>query len=156
MQEKFHKPSEHLVPDRVLARVFTKAKIGTPDECWTWLSPPGSHGYGQIGWRVDGGKSAGTTAHRAAWIATHGPIPEGMTVDHECKNKICVNPNEGHLRLLTNVDNATDNGQGSKTHCPQGHEYTPENTYIHPIKKYRVCRVCDKGRYKKRVKQKVS
>lgn len=65
-------------------------------------------------------------AHRVAYQALVGPIPAGMTVDHTCHNRICCNP--AHLRLLTNAENARDNGFATRTHCPKGHEYTPENT----------------------------
>lgn len=112
-------------PERVLRRVWKYVHRGHPSACWLWRASPGSHGYGQVGW-VEAGRRLGTTAHRVVWSAVNGPIPTAMTVDHECRVPACCNP--GHLRLLTNIDNATDNGQGRKTHCPRGHEYTPENT----------------------------
>jgi HNH endonuclease len=78
-------------------------------------------------------------AHRVAFSLWVGPIPEGMTVDHICRNRKCQNPN--HLRLLSNLDNARDNGQSRKTHCPRGHEYSPENTWVDPDGARR-CREC--------------
>lgn len=63
------------------------------------------HGYAQIGWHTKGDKRRGTTAHRAAWVAATGKqIPDGMVVDHLCKNRRCVNVE--HLRVLSNFDNA--------------------------------------------------
>lgn len=57
----------------------------------------------------------------------HGTqVPDGFTIDHECRNRKCVNPT--HLRLLTNVDNARLNGNAMKTHCPSGHAYDEANT----------------------------
>lgn len=51
-----------------------------------------------------------TTAHRAAWVGANGrQVPDGLTVDHICHVRLCVNPM--HLRLRTNIDNARDNGQ---------------------------------------------
>lgn len=80
-----------------------------------------SHGYAQIGW-WEGGRSRMTTAHRAAWTAVYGAIPEGMTVDHLCKVRRCINPE--HLRLLSNVENARRN-QGADypigLACRKGH-----------------------------------
>ena len=105
------------------------------DECWPWTQSIASHGYGQT-WD-------GTTvrlAHRVAWTLTYGPIPEDLTVDHLCRNKRCCNP--AHLRLLTNVENARDNGEGRKTHCPLGHPYDETNTYYG--KSGRQCRACRK------------
>lgn len=132
-------PSAHEVPERVIARIFDRIDVRDWLDCWPWLLSVGSHGYGQVGWR-DGDKNAMTTAHRVAWIAVNGPIPEGLTVDHEwCRNGRCCNPL--HLRLLANVENATDNGQSRRTHCPRGHAYEGTNTYIDP-KGHRRCRQC--------------
>lgn len=114
--------------------------IKTDDEsdCWLWSQSKGSHGYGQT-W--DG--VTVRLAHRVAWVLTHGPIPDDLTVDHICRNRTCCNP--AHLRLLTNLVNATDNGQGRKTHCPSGHEYAGENLYVDPHG-HRRCRTCAKER----------
>lgn len=111
-----------------------KVDIGGPDECWPWRMSTGAHGYGQT-W--DG--ITVRLAHRCAWTLAHGPIPAGLTVDHVCRNRPCCNP--AHLRLLSNVANATDNGQGRKTHCPQGHPYAGDNLYVNP-QGHRLCRAC--------------
>jgi len=88
----------------------------------------------------------GTTvllAHRVAWTLTHGEIPADMTIDHLCRNRRCCNP--AHLRLLTNVENARDNGFATRTRCPAGHMYDEANTYRSP-KGERRCRACAKLR----------
>lgn len=108
---------------------------GAPDACWPWLKSTASHGYGQT-WD-------GTTvrlAHRVAWALTYGAIPADLTIDHLCHNRVCCNP--AHLRLLSNVENATANQQGTKTHCPRGHPYEGDNlkTYTNP--KGQTCRKC--------------
>lgn len=85
-------------------------------------------------------------AHRAAWFRKNGPIPDGMVIHHECGNRQCVNVD--HLRCLTNLEhNRIHNNaeswyerQRSKTHCPQGHEYTPENTKVKRGRRH--CREC--------------
>lgn len=72
----------------------------TPDEngCWNSDYSPASKGYCGVGASIDG-KSVTFLAHRASWTYTHGKIPDGMVVDHMCRNRRCVNPD--HLRLLT-------------------------------------------------------
>lgn len=63
-----------------------------------------------------------------------------MTIDHICRNRRCCRPD--HLRLLTNTANATDNGQGRKTHCPKGHPYEGDNLRIYTNPKGQTCRKC--------------
>lgn len=124
-------------PSRVIERVV--ARFGAqPSECWLWPLSIGSHGYGQVGWTEDG-RSRGALVHRVAWEAVNGPIPEELTIDHECRVKRCFNP--AHLRLLTNEANARDNGQARRTRCPEGHEYDEANTYVDPGG-HRRCRAC--------------
>lgn len=85
-------------------------------------------------------------AHRVAWERVHGPIPEGMDLHHTCHARACINVE--HLELL-------DHGEHSRlhnaavTHCPQGHEYTPENTHVKIVRGYpcRNCRQCDRDRH---------
>ena len=104
-------------------------------ECWMWKQSVGSHGYGQT---FDG--ITVRLAHRVAWALANGQqIPNDMTVDHICRNRTCVNP--AHLRLLTNEDNARDNGQGRKTHCPAGHPYSGDNLYVNR-RGHRKCLAC--------------
>jgi hypothetical protein len=115
---------------------WSKVDVRGPDECWPWKQSRGSHGYGQT-W--DG--THVTLAHRVAWVLHHQQqIPNGLTVDHrpECL-RICCNP--AHLRVCSNVKNATNNGQGWKTHCPRGHPYEGANLYTTP-KGHRRCRQC--------------
>lgn len=105
-----------------------------PFECWPWQQSVGSHGYGQT---FDG--ITVRLAHRVAWTLTYGPIPDGLTIDHLCRNRQCCNP--GHMRLMTNVENARLNGNAVKTHCTRGHEFTPENTRLNN-NGHRLCREC--------------
>lgn len=126
-----------LTPARVVARLL--ANVEQAGGCVVTLYSVGSHGYGQIGWH-ENGRRVMALAHRVAWEAVHGPIPNGLTVDHICRNRRCINA--AHLRLLSNVDNARDNGPARRTHCPAGHPHDDENTYIHPATGHRRCRAC--------------
>jgi HNH endonuclease len=117
---------------------WSKVRIGSTEECWPWTAATCPKGYGL--WSH---KGKTRRAHRVAWILTNGPIPGDLSIDHMCRNTGCSNP--VHLRLLTRSENSRDNGQARRTHCPQGHEYTPENTYVYTNPKghrTRACRTC--------------
>jgi hypothetical protein len=126
-------------PPRVVVRLL--ANVERAGDCLLTTYSVGSHGYGQIGWYdATTRRSTMRLAHRIAWEAEHGPIADGMTVDHVCRNRRCINVE--HLRLLTNLANARDNGMARRTHCPSGHPYDEENTYRRPINGHRSCRAC--------------
>lgn len=127
----------HLPPERVVERVLSRW-VADESGCWISSYSVGSHGYAQVGWH-EAGRIRMTLVHRVAWFAFNGPIPDGLTVDHMCHTRRCVNPT--HLRLLTNVENARDNGFATRTHCPAGHPYDEENTYVRPSGE-RNCRAC--------------
>ena len=101
--------------DRLWSRVDTQG----PDDCWEWQSYTNQDGYGKA--YGGGGSGAGKVfVHRVAYTLTHGPIPEGLTVDHTCHNRPCCNP--AHLRLLPPEINASLNAQSRRTHCIHGHQ----------------------------------
>jgi hypothetical protein len=81
----------------VAARCIPEPNSG----CWLWLLSTGSHGYGQ-GTSPETGQS--TTAHRLSYQAFKGPIPDGLFIDHLCRNKLCVNPD--HLEAVSNSENS--------------------------------------------------
>lgn len=106
--------------------------------CWLWTGAIQKHGYGIFSFQ---GKCR--LAHRVAYEIFKGPIPDGLTIDHACRIRNCVNP--AHLRPMTNAENVRI-GVGpsaihaKKTECPRGHSYTPENTYEYRGSRY--CKAC--------------
>ena len=113
---------------------------------WWWTGTKTKLGYGMI-WDYNLGRSV--MAHRASWELAHGEqIPDFLVIDHLCRQPSCVNPD--HLEVVTFGIN-TERGmapvlggtrQRSKTHCPQGHPYSEENTYLYKNGRKRVCRTC--------------
>lgn len=108
--------------------------------CWNYTRAKDFLGYGKIGYL---GKVI--SAHRVSYMVWKGKIPDGLTIDHLCKNPSCINPD--HLEAVTLRENVlrsrrmTDN-KSRKTHCINGHELTEENTYIIKSHYARKCRTC--------------
>ena len=117
--------------------VLESAVMETP--CIPWEGKLSPDGYGQFTRDMQH-----WLAHRWSFTQAKGPIPPGLCVDHECRNRACISPE--HLRLKTRGANAVENSIGitavnkAKTHCKHGHEFTSGNTYEHGGA--RICRTC--------------
>lgn len=125
-------------PARVIERVRSKVTTDPATGCLISTYSVGSHGYAQVGW-YENGSTRMTLCHRVAWISEHGPIPAGLTVDHTCKQRRCVNV--AHLRLLTNYENArrTAGRDWPLGQCVNGHPSS--ELHIQPNGRA-VCRTC--------------
>ena len=109
------------------------SKVNKTAECWLWTGALNHYGYGAF--HLDGNARM---AHRLAYAWLVGPIPSGLTLDHLCRNRACVNP--AHLEPVTLAENkrrgespAAVNAR--KTKCLRGHPLTRRSDG-------RYCRVC--------------
>lgn len=123
-------------------------RCGHPASCWEWLGSIRPDGYGMY---------RGRRAHRVSYELMKGEIGQGLTIDHLCRNRSCVNPD--HLEPVTGVVN-TMRGESPhakharQTHCKHGHEFTAENIIRRKGKpKGRECRVCFNARQRETWRQ---
>jgi hypothetical protein len=112
--------------------------LAVPNSTGCWLLPhkPMRDGYVRI--RVGTGKQV--LAHRAAYEAFIGPIPDGMEVDHSCWERGCCNPD--HLGLLTPLENKRRQRSALAGACSRGHELSGHNLIIRSNGTARQCRKC--------------
>lgn len=122
-------------------RFDAKWELDAASGCHLWV---GAKLYGGHGVFWLNGKNVG--AHVFAYVRKFGAVPSGMHLDHfACDNPSCCNPD--HVRPVTPREN-TYRGSGpsslnlAKTHCPKGHAYDAENTYVIKKTGFRQCREC--------------
>lgn len=120
-------------------RFIEKIDFTIQAPCWIWAACKTKYGYGRFGLK---GKTV--LAHRFSYEMCKGRIPDGLVLDHLCRNPSCVNPD--HLEAVTQRVNSI-RGIGwaniniKKTHCKRGHEFTKENT-VYKKDGTRRCKFC--------------
>lgn len=112
-------------PEPTLTRFWRKVERG--DGCWQWIGGLNANGYGYLHYSRNTMPQRSVLAHRYAYTLLVGPIPEGLQIDHLCRNRACVNP--AHLEPVTSAENTRRGLLGvPRATCPHGHPYDDENT----------------------------
>lgn len=105
--QKVHTPKE---------RIRKMVCVDQDTKCWNWQGTT-RNGYGRM---IVGSRTKGTrrseSAHRYAYTAFIGEIPEGIYVCHQCDNRACCNPS--HLFLGTHQDNMDDRDAKGRNKLP--------------------------------------
>jgi hypothetical protein len=118
--------------------------VNKTDACWIWIGDKLRLGYGRFWF-------AGKTrlAHRWFYEYMLGELPKHLTLDHLCRNRLCVKLT--HLEPVTIREN-TLRGSGAaaqnarKTHCLRDHKFSTGNTYTWKSRQ-RQCKICRRLRH---------
>lgn len=127
--------------DMIMHRLAART-VESDSGCWIWTGQLDESGYGKF--KMRGRRSTGS--HRASWLVYRGDIPEGLVVDHLCRNRACVNP--WHMDLVTVRVNTRRGemagrvGHAKDTHCKNGHPFSGANLYVYRERSGYVRRVC--------------
>lgn len=129
-------------PSDLPPRIAAKIEVDPDSGCWLWTGSISSEGYGHYG-------SPKKLVHRLVYELLVGPIPEGLHLDHVrtrgCLSRHCCWPE--HLEPVTQAEN---NRRAMRSHCANGHEWTPENTHVRLNGSGRICRICNRESVYKR------
>lgn len=141
-------------------RFWRSIQATSAEGCWSWIGPRNSYGYGRLMESVGKRKCKQLMAHRFSYEQVIGQIEEGMTVDHTCRNKSCVNP--AHMEIVSRGENSKRsysknmNAMRDKT-CTMGHKIE-EGNIVKEIRnngKERLrCLICSRNRGRKRKSRK--
>lgn len=119
-------------------------KVEPTGFCWIWKGSLGRHGHGYFNLGADENRR-GVAAHKFAYETLVGIVPDGLELDHLCRNPPCVNPD--HLEPVTHAENlrrgfAPSNVINRRQVCGEGHDISkPEQVYVTKSGR-RTCKKC--------------
>lgn len=133
-------------------RFWNNVSAASAEGCWKWNGPISIYGYGRLMESVGNRKTKQLMAHRFAYEEIVGKIKEGMTIDHVCRNRSCVNP--AHMEIVTRAENSmrahSKNMDAMRDNrCTKGHKIEGENLVLEKRKngsERKRCRTCAKLR----------
>ena len=145
-----------LTPPEAVINFWAKVDKSSPapdcrpelGRCWDWIGQILPQGYGVFRFTIAPYTYRQPLAHRMAYEFTKGPIPEGKSLDHLCRNRKCCNPE--HLEAVTTGENVRRGKSFSgvnfrKKHCPRGHLLVKGNLSQSKLKiGKRSCLTCDR------------
>lgn len=129
---------------RSLSERFWSKVTESESGCWVWTAATDKvSGYGRF--QVE---KKCKYAHRVSYELMVCEIPDGLTIDHLCRNRACVNP--WHLEPVPHGVNTLRGdsiaaANAAKTHCPKSHLYDDANTARDSAGR-RICRTCRDAR----------
>lgn len=128
-------------PKSEIEFVYEDRGYKTPCRIWQRALSGGGYGLRRINGKL-------RQVHIVEWERVHGPVPAGLDLDHLCRQRACAEVT--HLEPVTRRENLRRGIKGElATHCPQGHPYDADNTYINP-RGWRRCRTCHRERERRR------
>jgi hypothetical protein len=123
------------------------SKVNKTDACWLWLGAIDRDGYGRFDRPHD---SWGGSAYRFAYEHWVGPLIKGMSIDHLCRVRACVNP--AHLEQVSGPINKQRGLPSLLTYCTHGHPFDEANTYWRRTGG-RGCRTCHRDSARERMRR---